>query len=60
MAAKLLQKYRLTNMTELIVAFYNFVNVPTNVTCDAETIARQQFTDWLSNCITLNGTHNVP
>jgi len=60
MAAKLLHAYRLTNMAELIVAFCNFVNVPTNVMCDAETVARQQFADWLSNCVTLNGVQNMP
>ena len=60
MATKLLHAYRLTNMTKLIVAFCNFVNVPTNVMCDAETVAGQQFTDQLSNCVTLNGIHNMP
>ena len=39
MAAKLLHAYRLTNMTMLIVAFCNFVNLPTNVKCDGETVA---------------------
>jgi len=42
MAARMLHAYRLTNITELIIAFCNFVNVPTNVTCNAETVARQQ------------------
>jgi len=60
MAAKLLHAYRLTNTTELTVVFCNFVNMPRDVTCDDETVARQQFADWLSNCVTLNSTHNVP
>jgi hypothetical protein len=60
MATKLLHAYRLTNMTKLIIAFCNFVNVPTNVTCDVETVMSHQFADWLSNCVTLNGTHNMP
>jgi hypothetical protein len=59
MAAMLLHAYRLTNTTELIVVFCNFVNVPTDVTCDAETVARQQSADWLSNCVTLNGLITV-